>query len=190
ACSIVLTLSLVALSAVYAESATWNLNPISGDWNTATDWTPATVPNGPNDVATFSLSNQTSVSSSADTEVNSIIFDSGASAFTITIPFAEFILSGTGVVNNSNVLQNFLNQSDSAGNAGLLRFTQNATAGDLIAYTNEGAVHINGAMIQFEDNSTAATAQFINVGGLQGNEGSVGLISFSGTSTAAHGTFT
>jgi hypothetical protein len=33
-------------------SATWKLNPGSGDWNTASNWMPATVPNGPSDVAT------------------------------------------------------------------------------------------------------------------------------------------
>jgi hypothetical protein len=33
-------------TAVYAISAQWDLNPISGDWNTAANWTP-TVPNGP-----------------------------------------------------------------------------------------------------------------------------------------------
>jgi fibronectin-binding autotransporter adhesin len=188
--AIVLTIVLGALNAVYAGSATWDLNPISGDWNTAINWMPPTVPNGPDDVATFGLSNQTSVSTSADIEVSSIVFDSSTSGFTITNPFAEFIVSGIGIVNNSTVLQNVVNPSDSAGNAGLLRFTGNATAGNLITYTNEGAVHINGAMILFEDNSTAATAQFVNIGGLEGNEGSVGLISFSGTSTAANGNFT
>ena len=33
-------------NSVRAGSATWDLNPGSGDWNTATNWTPATVPNG------------------------------------------------------------------------------------------------------------------------------------------------
>jgi hypothetical protein len=33
-CAMVLTLSLAVLSGVYAGSATWNFNPISGDWNT------------------------------------------------------------------------------------------------------------------------------------------------------------
>ena len=188
--AIVLSLSLGALHTVYADSATWSMNPPSGDWNTATNWMPPTVPNGLSDVATFSLSNETSVSISAVTDVSSVVFDPSASAFTITNPIAEFTVNGVGIVNNSNVLQNFVNPSDSAGNAGLLRFTGNATAGDLITYTNEGAVHINGAMILFEDNSTAGTAQFVNIGGLEGNEGSVGLISFSGSSTAANGTFT
>ena len=42
-----------------AGSATWNSSPATGDWNTATNWTPATVPNGPSDPATFALSNRT-----------------------------------------------------------------------------------------------------------------------------------
>ncbi len=46
-------------------SATWNLNPTSGDWNTAANWTPATVPNGLSDIATFDASNITSVSLSS-----------------------------------------------------------------------------------------------------------------------------
>src|SRR4029453_12834390 len=42
---------------------TWNLNPASGDWNTASNWTPATVPNGPAYTATFDVSNMTFVGS-------------------------------------------------------------------------------------------------------------------------------
>jgi hypothetical protein len=40
----------------HAGSATWNFSPSSGDWSTAANWTPATVPNGPADIATFDLS--------------------------------------------------------------------------------------------------------------------------------------
>ena len=31
----------------YAGSAQWDLDPISGDWNTAENWMPTTIPNGP-----------------------------------------------------------------------------------------------------------------------------------------------
>ena len=68
------------LSAVYAGSATWNLNPTSGEWNTAANWTPATVPDGPSDVARFGLSNQTSVVLNANVELDQIVFDAGASS--------------------------------------------------------------------------------------------------------------
>ena len=68
------------LSVVYAGSATWNLNPTSGEWNTAANWTPATVPDDPSDVATFGLSNQTSVVLNANVELDQIVFDAGASS--------------------------------------------------------------------------------------------------------------
>ena len=55
-CAMVLTFS-GALNAVYADSATWSLNPISKDWNTAANWMPPTVPNGSADTATFGVSN-------------------------------------------------------------------------------------------------------------------------------------
>ena len=50
---------LPTLATVHAGSATWNLHPTSGDWDTAANWTPATVPNGPADIATFSTSSAT-----------------------------------------------------------------------------------------------------------------------------------
>ena len=56
-------------TATYAISAQWDLDPISGDWNTAANWTPMGVANGPADVATFGLSHTTDVSISADTEI-------------------------------------------------------------------------------------------------------------------------
>src|SRR5207249_11358407 len=91
-----------------AGSATWNLNPTSGDWNTAVNWTPNTVPNGPDDTATFDISNQTALSFSADTEVNEIVFNLGAEAYTITVPGKHLTtISGAGIVNNSGVRQLF-----------------------------------------------------------------------------------
>ena len=69
-CALMFFLPAVA----YAGSATWDLNPTSGDWNTAANWTPMNVPNGPRDIATFALSNTTNVSISANTEINRIIF--------------------------------------------------------------------------------------------------------------------
>ena len=93
----------------FAGSATWNLDPTSGDWNTAENWTPATVPNGPSDVATFAASSVNQVSFSASsTEVAEVVFDATAtSSFNLTIGEGKFLtISGTGVVNNSGVTQN------------------------------------------------------------------------------------
>jgi hypothetical protein len=83
----------------YADSATWNANAGSGNWNIASNWTPNTVPNGPSDIASFNGSAQTSLFFSAVTEVNSIVFNPGASAFTLSANTsgAAFTISGAGV---------------------------------------------------------------------------------------------
>ena len=87
----------------HAGSATWNASPRNGDWNNAANWTPTTVPNGPDDVATFGISSRATVSLSAATEVSSIVFTPGASAFTISVPPlpAMLTISGVGITNNS-----------------------------------------------------------------------------------------
>jgi hypothetical protein len=83
--AVVLALSLGALKAIYADSATWTMHPTSNDWNTAANWTPATVPNGPTDVATFARSNIKSLEfSAATTEVAEIVFNPGANSFKIS----------------------------------------------------------------------------------------------------------
>ena len=100
---------LVLAAHSFAGSATWNLDPTSGDWNTAENWTPATVPNGPSDVATFVASSVNQVSFSASsTEVAEVVFDATAtSSFNLTIGKGKFLtISGAGVVNNSGVTQN------------------------------------------------------------------------------------
>jgi hypothetical protein len=99
----------------HGGSATWKTNPGSSDWNTATNWTPETVPNGSSDTATFGVSNVTIVTFSAQftTEVNSIVFTPGASAFTITPvdSLSHLTISGSGVINNSGIVQQFGNNT-------------------------------------------------------------------------------
>lgn len=187
----------------FAGSATWNLSPASGDWNTATNWMPATVPNGPTDIATFASSSLTNLSISAGIEVNSIVFGAGAAAFTINNTQAVGLtISGAGVTNNSGVLQNFVNQD-----AGQLYFTNAATAGDSVTYINSatgdgkieflgsstagsatyratGAIGGNNTQINFHDQASAGTAVFNNE--KSGN----GVINFYDSSTADHATIT
>jgi len=101
-----ITLLLSGPSAAFAGSATWDLNPASGDWNTAANWTPATVPNSSADTAEFAFSNTTNVSISANTEVNGITFTPDATnAYTISVATSnvfprELVVSGAGVTNN------------------------------------------------------------------------------------------
>jgi len=65
---LLIALNLMLAIDGHAGSATWNLNPTSGDWNTASNWTPNTVPNSPTDTATFGVSNITTITSAADAE--------------------------------------------------------------------------------------------------------------------------
>ena len=57
-----LLLLLSTASSTFAGSATWKMNPATGDWNHAANWTPPTIPNGPSDTATFASSNTRRVS--------------------------------------------------------------------------------------------------------------------------------
>jgi len=187
--AIVIVLLLGALNAVYADSAIWNANPIDSDWSNPANWTPATVPNGPSDTATFASSGVTDVSISALVQLDGIVFDVGADAFTISnTPIVVLTISGAGITNNSGVLQNFVNQQN-LRSAGQLYFTNGATAGDSVIYTNQTAERSGTIfpLIQFEDNSTAGTAQFINMAG--GGFSRAGVIEFQGNSTAGNGTF-
>src|SRR5262245_24151686 len=116
-------LSLFIASTALGGSATWNLNPASGDWNTAANWMPATVPNGSADTATFAMSAITDLSISAGVEVNGIVFEPGADAFRITTnPGAALTISGQGVTNSSGMIQNFIILED-LEDAGQLFFT-------------------------------------------------------------------
>src|SRR5947199_359235 len=132
---------LFSIQASQAGSATWDLNPTSGDWNTATNWTPATVPNGLADTATFALSNTTTISVSANTTVDGITFAPGASGFTITASSSFFpilTLSGAGVTNDSGRIQNFVTPAGRSDFAQIL-FSNSATAGNLTRFTNSGS---------------------------------------------------
>src|SRR5438093_12930261 len=88
---------LLPFSNLFAGSATWNLNPTTTDWNTAANWIPATVPNGPSDVATFVYSNQPALPLSADIVINEIIFNSGAPQSAIdSVSTGILTISGAG----------------------------------------------------------------------------------------------
>src|SRR5438552_13164522 len=97
--TIFLTLTFSFILDAYADSATWNLNPTSGDWNTAANWTPPTVPDGSTDVATFDLSNTPGVSLSATTRLDSIIFNPAPTSNTTVPPF-KLTLNGLVIIIN------------------------------------------------------------------------------------------
>ncbi|MDQ3200393.1 MAG: hypothetical protein M3Q46_14630, partial [Verrucomicrobiota bacterium] len=161
-----------------AGSATWATNPISGDWNTAANWTPQTVPNTSSDIATFATSNQRQVGFSAITGVGEITFNPGADAFTIiSQPGDPVTLSGSGIVNNSGRLQTFLCEIDDGFN-GVFFFRNSATTGSLTSLGGS-----EGSTFVFYDTSSAGSAAFDLGGGTVQSE-----ITFWDASTAADST--
>jgi autotransporter-associated beta strand protein len=214
---IVLLALLTRASSLIAGSATWLTNPVSSSWNTAASWSPATVPNGPADVATFHFSFSTVVSVNANTEVNQIFFDSDASAFSFSTFSNPFAISGVGVTNNSLQTQTFA-AAVGGGQAGTINFQNNATAGSNTSYSAGGGViqffpsgQINfsnsanagsanftidggqgqgarGAATEFFDTASAGSAQFTNNAGVA-RSATNGRIIFHGNSTADHATF-
>lgn len=168
-----------------AGSATWNASPTSGDWNTATNWTPATVPNGPSDVATFASSTTTAISISSATEVNGITYNSGGSSFNIT-PNGNVVLtiSGVGITSQSAVIQKFSTSTKDPNSE--VRFTNSASAGSSASFT----ANINGKTTFF-GTASAGDATFVSRANVKSFVGDIGgLTEFFDNSTAANATFT
>jgi autotransporter-associated beta strand protein len=191
---VVMLISFVA-TAAFAGSATWKASPGSGNWNTAANWTPATVPNGTANLATFAFSNTRNVSFAADTEVNGIVFNAGASPFTLVNQTPTVTISGTGITNNSGIVQNF------TPGPGQIIFANSATAGSLTSFTNGGAIAFTGSSsagkasfsnngeLTFLNTSTAGNATVINVGGKVSGTGGA-IIAFETGSTAGNAMIT
>ncbi len=178
---------LFAMESVRAGSATWLTQPSSGDWNTAANWTPAGPPNGPSDVATFGFSSITGISMSADTEVDSVVFNAGASGYTINSGETTWMISGAGILNNSGVGQNFVTAYDTEVG---IQFRNAATAGSLTSFTNNS--FITGARnggIEFFDTSSAGSATITNIAP-EGQASTGGTVTFRDSSTAGTSTIT
>lgn len=165
--------TILAISPAYAGSATWSLNPTSGDWTIPANWNPATVPDSQTDIATFGISTVTAVSLSSSIDVDSIIFVQNASAYSLGVNFPGIALNfyGAGVVNNSGVAQNISTSQD-------IIFYNNASAGDMVNYVSSG-VFTDG--IIFNDFSSAGNASFSISGS---------TLTFNADSTAANANIT
>jgi autotransporter-associated beta strand protein len=181
-------LMLLNLQTSEAGSATWLSNPFSGNWNTDANWNPSTgYPNGISDVATFDLSDTTFIDVSGVTTVAEIMFNSGASAFTITVDAnATLTIDGTGVTNNSGSIQSFETASGGAQD-GVIQFVNSATAGNNTSFTNFASG--NPGITLFSNSSSAAGGAFTNNGAIASASGGA-LTEFFDTSTAGSGTFT
>ncbi len=191
-CLVVVTSCLISTGA-QAQDATWLASPGSGDFNTGTNWTPATVPTG---TATFGTSNTTSItfSNTSTTIVGSFQFNAGVPAYTFTLTGTSSLeFNGTGVVNNSSNSPTFsvtsnagglLFASGTAGNAivnntttGFTEFGFSSTAG-MASISNNGTDSITF----FTNSSTAGTASITNTAD--------GITQFSNSSSAGAASIT
>src|SRR4051794_18940545 len=191
--SITAAMLLLTAQISLAGSATWLSSPQDSAWENANNWTAGGPPNGPSDIATFAQSSQTSVNISTSEEVNSIVFTSNSNSFTLTIlPDVTFggdlMFSGTGVINNNSVWQNFI-----ADNGGEIIFNNASTAASAHMSVRNGDDYFGdypGSTI-FNDTSSAAGASITNVAlaGVSdspGGDGVGGETTFNGASTADH----
>jgi autotransporter-associated beta strand protein len=205
-CAMVLTLSLAALNTADAGSATWNLNPTNNQWYTASNWTPATVPNSISDTATFGASNVTTIYNAPGgllANLGTFAFNQGASAYSINFdayPYPAPVMIGAGVMNDSGVLQTFVIPTssefrDPKETNNTVSFINSATAGTLTQWTVGGSFSgaYRPAELMFNDSATGASATFIvgpggsDIGGEDG-DGYGGILDFTGSSTADHAT--
>jgi len=176
---------------VYAGSGTWIANPINNDWNTAANWSSNTVP-GSLDTATFEVSAITDISISVSRGVNWLLLDSGASAYSFTaLPGVALDVGSGGITNLSGVEQNFIAQTDSAGQWGIFAITQfGGIFGDGVVFTQYGAklAGINGGAVFFTAGDTSAgTASFHNLGGTVSGAGG-GIVVIESFSDAGEST--
>ena len=142
---------------VMAESGTWLQTATDGNWNNGANWT--SNPNPPNsmtDVATFATtSNFTTSTLSTGTIVAGILFNPGATAYTIATGGNQLQIFGDGISNTSGIAQNFL-----INNEGTIIFSNSSNAGSNTIYT------INSGALAFQETSSAGGATFIvNPGG-------------------------
>lgn len=180
----------------------WNLEAASGDWNTASNWSPAGVPT---DAAAFAGSAQTAISFSqaSGSVVNDIEFAAGAPAYTFTFSAPSpttptLVIAGSGVTNDSVSQQNFIVAAASTGyQSPQLKFANAASAGGANNYYCAGpatAQDSGGGVIRFADTSSAGAANFMawTGAGTPPRHGSTvgGEISFGDSSTAESASFT
>lgn len=153
---------LVAATTALAQDGTWLTTPVSGDFNTAANWSPASVPTGS---AFFGASNTTALSFSSPTTFGSWTFNAGASSYSFTsdqilhfIGAGIVINGGSATINNDIGHLQFYNSS-TVGNATInnnffLEFFNSSTAGS--------ATISNGSFLFFQNSSTAGSATITN----------------------------
>jgi autotransporter-associated beta strand protein len=125
-----------------AMAQTWLASPGSGDWNTAANWNPATIPDSLAAAVVFGTSTQSAVSLSSNVAIGSLTFN-GTTAYTVDLNGQLMVVHGAGMTNNSGLTQHITVNGATAG-------------GSNVAYSVQGS----GSVAQFQDSSTLGAATF------------------------------
>jgi autotransporter-associated beta strand protein len=168
------SLFLLSLQISQAGSASWQVNPQNANWTNPNNWAPDTVPNGANDIATFQSSSVTSISLRESITLDSAVFPSGASSFTISLQSDRSItFSGAGVLDTTETNQLFILKGSQTRGGGTIFFNNSADAGSYSAY------QLHFSQLSFSDNATAhgATMDALNSS----------VITFAGNASAGTG---
>jgi autotransporter-associated beta strand protein len=186
------TMALLGAMPARAQDATWLLNPGSGNFNSAANWTPATVPTG---TAFFDQSNTTALTISTPTTVGGFTFNAAASAYSFGFAASStLIFTGAGINNASSSAPSFLlntiarlsfTNSSTAGNAAITNtgaFSPNTTFFNSSTAGNANITNTNTGFTAFNDTSTAGRAIITSANG--------GFVSFLNASTAGNATIT
>jgi len=138
---------------------------MSSDWNTTANWTPATVPNGANDVASFGTSTITELTLSSEIIVAACVYDANAESFTISSAgLTSLTFAGDGIVNTSATSQSFVVDSDEAGSGGDISFSKTATISGPAKFTVKGQNRSGSRSLptlEFHNHSSAGSASFV-----------------------------
>ena len=120
------------------------------------------MPNGADDVATFSASDRKQVRLSSSVTVDNIVFAPDATAYNITVSGfrTELTLVGPGIVNQSGLSQTFVGKDYHSH----LTFLGNATAGEQTTFLNRGANNRDEFYMAFYDSTSANHATIVNLG--------------------------
>jgi len=148
--------ALLAALPARAQDATWLVNPGSGNFNTAANWTPATVPTG---TAFFGPSNTTLIAFQpfTTTSIGTLQFNANAPAYSFITSdgiTTSISITGTGIVNGSSNAPTFI-----IGNQANIFFRNASTAGNATIITNAGG------LTAFVDSATGGNARFITTAG-------------------------
>src|SRR5262249_27465418 len=138
----------LAATSARAQDATWSTNPGSSTFTDPNNWSPATVPTG---TAFFGATTNSTVDINVGgaTSLSGFTFNAGAydiSVHSITHQFLSF--TGAGIVINGGSVTI---TNSGVGGGGVI-FQNSSSASSATIVNNSGGV------TQFEDNSTAASA--------------------------------